>query len=46
MNKLIAIIALILIILTVTFSNKLTKDAVENCTKKGYSEEYCTIKLS
>ena len=46
MDKLIAFGALILVILTITFSNNLTKDAVENCTKKGYSEEYCTIKLS
>ena len=46
MDKLIAIIALILIILTITFSNNLTKDAVENCTQKGYSKEYCTVKLS
>lgn len=43
MDKLIAVI---LIILTLTFSNNLTKDAVKNCTQKGYSEEYCTIKLS
>ena len=46
MNKLIAVVALILIILTITFSNNLTKDAVENCTQKGYSKEYCTVKLS
>ena len=46
MDKSIAIIALILIILTITFSNNLTKDAVENCTQKGYSLEYCTVKLS
>ena len=46
MDKLIVVIALILIILILTFSNNLTKDAVENCTQKGYSLEYCTIKLS
>ena len=43
MDKLIAVI---LIILTVTFSNNLTKDAVENCIQKGYSKEFCTVKLS
>ena len=43
MNK---VIALVLIILTLTFSNNITNDAVENCTQKGYSEEYCTVKLS
>ena len=40
------VVALILIILTLTFSNNITKDAVENCTQKGYSKEYCTVKLS